>query len=85
MGLVFGQEFDVKLQSLGSEMPILCYNESRSFCLKISRELCDRWQDLLEVIQSFAAFEGKKVYLRATILEFGTLFLSSAQVFVKKW
>ena len=83
--LKYGEEFDVKLQFNIAMMFILCYNEDKSFCLKISVDLCDRYEELIVVIRSFAPFRGMKAYVRAKILEHGVLFISSSQVFIRKW
>ena len=89
-GIKFGEKFDIKIQAsetlAGSDQGgMLLYNKDKSLLLSVHRSNCSDFQKLFDVIHAFQPFAGRKAYFRAKVEEKGKLFVSTLQVFVKKW
>ena len=89
-GIKYGEEFDIKIQAFETlaacdRAGMLLYNKSKSLMLSVKANNCNDFQKLFDVIHGFQPFAGRKAYFRAKLEERGKLFVSTLQVFVKKW
>lgn len=87
--ITIDEEFDVKIQvgPPGSchRMDAMLYNKRRTLFTSIRSTNCSRYDDLCSLIHQFEPFHGRKAYFKAKLQDNGTLFVSSLQLFVKKW
>ena len=80
-----GEWFDVKVQIALTCDDLLVYNKERDVLLQVHSTMCDKHEALCDAVRKFTPCEGLKAYFRAKVVEKGTLFISSQQIFVRKW
>jgi hypothetical protein len=51
----------------------------------VKPEDCPKFRELYDLISSFTPCQGRKAYFKAKITAKGVIFVSSQQLFVKKW
>lgn len=85
-GVAMGEFFDVKIQvGFDPSTPMLLYPKEKTPMLGITRENCPSAKELFDLIRAFKPCDGRKAYFRAKLMRPGELFISSDQVFVRKW
>ena len=85
-GVAMGEYFDVKIQcGFSPETPMVLYPKEKTPELHITTENCPTVKELFDTIRAFKPCDGRKAYFRAKLVRAGELFVSSEQIFVRKW
>jgi hypothetical protein len=77
--------FDVRIQTAGSNNPIMVSSECRSVMFQVELTEGSGVRDLFTMISRFPDFEGRMAYFSAQVTAPHTLFVFSDRIFTRNW